>query len=277
MISVSLSPRPNADGLEQRAGDRALHLHRSVSGIAVVPGGSNSDDRWSEPARHRYRSRRRRQHGNGIGLGEPRSGAPALHASVARGRHTWCSLRRRDPGTATDALSGVATAACNATPATFAAGIVECAPPLSPGINAIQSIVTDNAGNSAVGVDAHAGLPARADRDAHRAGNLSYLNITPTTVSGTVDDPTATVIVNSIPAAVVNGSFSLALPLAEGPEHHHRHGDDARGRRRHGQPRGHARHDAAARHRHLAAGSVRDDRRARSPSPASSTTSSSAR
>ena len=36
-------------------------------------------------------------------------------------------------------------------------------------------------------------------------------------MTGTVDDPTATVIVNSIPAAVVNGSFSVALPLAEGP------------------------------------------------------------
>jgi hypothetical protein len=32
-----------------------------------------------------------------------------------------------------------------------------------------------------------------------------------------VDDPTATVAINSVQAAVVNGSFSVALPLAEGP------------------------------------------------------------
>src|SRR6185295_1721519 len=38
-----------------------------------------------------------------------------------------------------------------------------------------------------------------------------------TTVNGTVDDPTATVSVNSVQAAVINGSFSVALPLAEGP------------------------------------------------------------
>src|SRR5262249_20619137 len=46
---------------------------------------------------------------------------------------------------------------------------------------------------------------------------LSYFNITPTTVTGTVDDPNAVVTVNSLPAVVANGSFSLALPLAEGP------------------------------------------------------------
>ncbi|MFP5261369.1 MAG: hypothetical protein ACLGJB_05625 [Blastocatellia bacterium] len=47
--------------------------------------------------------------------------------------------------------------------------------------------------------------------------NLPYLNISPTTISGTVDDAAATVTVNSVQAAVVNGSFSIALPLAEGP------------------------------------------------------------
>jgi Glucodextranase, domain B len=47
--------------------------------------------------------------------------------------------------------------------------------------------------------------------------NLSYLNITPTTVTGTVSDPTATVTVNGLAAPVGNGSFSVSVPLAEGP------------------------------------------------------------
>jgi hypothetical protein len=47
--------------------------------------------------------------------------------------------------------------------------------------------------------------------------NLSFLNISPTTVNGTVSDPTATVVINSIPAPVANGAFSIQLPLAEGP------------------------------------------------------------
>lgn len=47
--------------------------------------------------------------------------------------------------------------------------------------------------------------------------NLSFLNVSPTTVNGTVDEPTATVTVNSIAAAVANGQFSLAVPITEGP------------------------------------------------------------
>jgi hypothetical protein len=48
-------------------------------------------------------------------------------------------------------------------------------------------------------------------------GNLSYLNLSPTTVNGTVSDPQATVVINSIQAAVANGKFSASIPLAEGP------------------------------------------------------------
>ena len=47
--------------------------------------------------------------------------------------------------------------------------------------------------------------------------NLSYLNISPTTVSGTVSDPNATVVINSIQAPVANGAFTASVPLAEGP------------------------------------------------------------
>jgi pimeloyl-ACP methyl ester carboxylesterase len=47
--------------------------------------------------------------------------------------------------------------------------------------------------------------------------NLSFLNISPTTVNGTVSGPSATVTINSIQAPVSNGSFSIQLPLAEGP------------------------------------------------------------
>ncbi len=38
--------------------------------------------------------------------------------------------------------------------------------------------------------------------------NLSYLNITPTTVTGTVSDPPAKVVINSINAPVANGTFT---------------------------------------------------------------------
>ncbi len=47
--------------------------------------------------------------------------------------------------------------------------------------------------------------------------NLSYLNISPTTVTGTVSDSQATLVINSIQVPVANGSFSATIPLAEGP------------------------------------------------------------
>ncbi len=48
--------------------------------------------------------------------------------------------------------------------------------------------------------------------------NSSYLNLSPTTVSGTVNPATATLVINAIPVTVApNGSFSAQIPLAEGP------------------------------------------------------------
>jgi len=47
--------------------------------------------------------------------------------------------------------------------------------------------------------------------------NLAYLNVSPTTVSGTVDIAGATVKVNEIAAPLNAGRFSVAVPLAEGP------------------------------------------------------------
>jgi hypothetical protein len=47
--------------------------------------------------------------------------------------------------------------------------------------------------------------------------NLGFLNISPTTVTGTVSDATAAVVINSITAPVANGVFTASVPLAEGP------------------------------------------------------------
>src|SRR5262249_34439424 len=47
--------------------------------------------------------------------------------------------------------------------------------------------------------------------------NLSFLNLSPTTITGTIDDPTATLTINSIQVPVSGGQFSVSLPLAEGP------------------------------------------------------------
>jgi len=47
-------------------------------------------------------------------------------------------------------------------------------------------------------------------------GDSAYLNISPTTVSGTVGDPAATVTVNGIAAQVSGNAFTASVPLQEG-------------------------------------------------------------
>ena len=142
--------------------------------------------------------------------------APALAITSPQPNASVSTSPITASGTLTDALSGVASAACGATPATVAAGTFSCSVALAPGPQSITVSATDPAGNTAsAGVNVT--FTHTPTVTITSPANLSYSNIRPTTVSGTVDDPTATVTINSIPAPVVNGSFSLALPLAEGP------------------------------------------------------------
>jgi 3D (Asp-Asp-Asp) domain-containing protein len=119
-------------------------------------------------------------------------------------------------GNVVDALSGLATFTCNGAPGIINGASFSCGVTLAPGANSINIAAADVAGNTASSSLSliYTKVPAIAISS---PGNLSYLNISPTTVTGTVDDPAATVVVNSVPAAVVNGAFSVALPLAEGP------------------------------------------------------------
>jgi glucodextranase-like protein len=120
-------------------------------------------------------------------------------------------------GTVEDTLSGFSSLTCNGVAGTLTGTNFRCAVALTPGANSINGVATDVAGNIST-------LPPLALNYARvptvtftSPANLSYLNLSPTTVTGTVDDPTATVTVNSISAPVANGQFSIMLPLAEGP------------------------------------------------------------
>ena len=119
-------------------------------------------------------------------------------------------------GTATDPFSGVASISCNGTPAVKNGDNFTCGIPLTVGPNSVNTIATDIAGNSStLNLDlTYAPVPTVKLTS---PANLSYLNLSPTTVTGTVDDPTATITINSIQAPVANGQFSVQLPLAEGP------------------------------------------------------------
>ena len=120
-------------------------------------------------------------------------------------------------GTVADALSGLSNVACNGTTAMVNGNNFTCNQVLAPGTNTINAIATDVADNVSA-------LPALALNYTPipkviftSPANLGYLNLSPTTVTGTVDDPTATLSINSISVPVANGFFSVMLPLAEGP------------------------------------------------------------
>lgn len=119
-------------------------------------------------------------------------------------------------GTVTESLSGLASITCNGVSATINGSSFTCNATLKLGTNSINVIATDVVGNVKTSTTSlvYVRVPVITITSPI---NLSYLNISPTTVTGTVDDPTATVMVNSVAATVINGTFSVALPLAEGP------------------------------------------------------------
>jgi hypothetical protein len=119
-------------------------------------------------------------------------------------------------GAATDALSGLVGVTCNGAAAEIEGSGFKCNVPLSSGANAVATAAADGAGNVAV-LSRSLSFTRAPSVAITSPANLSFINISPTTVSGTVDDPAATVLVNAVQAAVVNGSFSVALPLLEGP------------------------------------------------------------
>ena len=119
-------------------------------------------------------------------------------------------------GTVADALSGLSSVSCNGVTALINGNSFNCGVTLTAGANSINTTAIDVAGNSSSSTLELTYAPVPIVKLTSPA-NLSYLNLSPTTITGTVDDPTATITINSIQAPVANGQFSLQLPLAEGP------------------------------------------------------------
>jgi len=120
-------------------------------------------------------------------------------------------------GNITETLSGLASLTCNSTPAIVNSDTFTCSVTLTPGTNTINLSAVDIAGNSNDLAPLSVVFAPVPKVTFTSPANLSYLNLSPTTVTGTVDDPTATLTINSIATPVANGQFSVMLPLAEGP------------------------------------------------------------
>jgi hypothetical protein len=119
-------------------------------------------------------------------------------------------------GTVADPLSGVTSITCNGTATPVTAGAFTCTVALVPGQNVLAFAAADAAGNSA-----SASLTVTAGDAAptviiDEPANLSFINLSPVTVRGSVSDPGATVKVGGIDTPLSNGRFSVQVPLVEG-------------------------------------------------------------
>lgn len=196
-ITVALLQPPNANGWNNEPVTAHFTCDDADSGIASCPpdqiiridGNANGQ-------RHRYRPRREHR---------------IRDEHTVQHRLDWPVNHR-----VAQFCSGLVRVTCNDEPAFLSLITFICSVPLIPGTNSVVLTATDTAGNTRASTRALTYVRVPKVTIASPA-HLSYLNISPTSVTGTVDDPTATVTVNSIPAAVADGQFSIALPLAEGP------------------------------------------------------------
>jgi hypothetical protein len=128
---------------------------------------------------------------------------------------TLFSSQTNVSGTITDSGSGVADSKCNGAPAQVVGGSFGCGVTLALGVNAFSTQATDFAGNSTT-TTTHVTLLGKPVVSITSPTNLSFTSISPVTVRGTVDDTSATVTVNGLPAFVSAGAFSVIVPLNEG-------------------------------------------------------------
>ncbi len=126
-----------------------------------------------------------------------------------------------------DTLSGIMSVTCDANGASQEASIVtdivldervfSCSLPLNQGPNVVTVRGTDVGGNATWAVlTIHHALPPKVAIDSPPLD--PHLSIGPSSilVAGTIDDASATVTVNDVPASVAGGRFSALVPLKTG-------------------------------------------------------------
>jgi hypothetical protein len=212
----TLDPAPNADGWNKAEVTVRFVCSDAVSGVSGCPANHTvTTDGFNQPVERTVTDRAGNSAPVNASVNIDRA-PPVLTLASPPDNLSAFTSPIGAAGTVFDSLSGVASVACNNSPATVADANIACSIALTPGGNTLTATATDRAGNS-MSVSQSVKYTRIPVVTITEPANLSYLNISPTTIRGTVDDPTATITINSLPAVVTDGVFTLALPIAEGP------------------------------------------------------------
>ena len=112
-------------------------------------------------------------------------------------------------GTVSDALSGVASVTCNGTAAVVTAGSFTCNLTLPQGADTVSLQATDAAGNTTA-VPFQVNVVNGPKVTITSPTSLQLFSANPVTITGTIDDPQATVSANGIIGTVSGNSFTIS-------------------------------------------------------------------
>jgi hypothetical protein len=119
-------------------------------------------------------------------------------------------------GTVSDAFSGVSTVSCGGTPAVLSTDSFVCDVTLSVGSNAVAVQATDNAGNSS-SASLLVTFVVPPQIIIASPTSLTMFNANPITITGSIDDPQASVSANGIGGSVSGSNFTITgVSLREG-------------------------------------------------------------
>jgi hypothetical protein len=215
-ITAQISPQPNAKGWNNTDVTVSFTCTDAGSGIATCP---SPQIVTAEGAKQVISGTATNKAGTSatakVTLNIDKT-PPTISITSPNNGSSSFSASQTISGVVTDTLSGIASVTCNGTPASLNVGTFSCEINLSAGTNPIVATATDVAGNTSTSNLTLAYIPAPVITITSPS-NLSFLNISPTTINGTINDPNATIMVNGLSAPQSAGIFSVALPLAEGP------------------------------------------------------------
>jgi hypothetical protein len=216
-ITAAVSPAPNAAGWNNTNPTVTFTCSDSLSGIANCPA---SQTITNETAAQVVSGTATDNAGNSaiasatikldktppsVTIASPPNGSSISLSTVSIGLN----------GSESDNLSGVSQVTCNGSPAAVSGSSFTCTVLLTQGPNSISVQATDVAGNTSSSPLSLTYAPAPQIAITSPA-NLSVTNLTPVTVTGTVNDPAATITLNGIAAPQSGGGFAIPVPLVEG-------------------------------------------------------------